>query len=265
MRILTWDTLSPTERFAKTRQILIELAQALDYIHQLGWVHRDITPGNIMIHPDGSIKLMDFGIVKFLGNELTAVGEMIGTVAYMSPEQIKGDQIDARADLYSFGTCLYFMLTGKRPFSARTLPGYLDKHLNHKPTPPQHHTPMVPQDLAFCLYASFGKRSQRSVLLCQPSFVLLGSHRTIFDESTRRSNMGTFLTEMISHIWKRTKAVWLLSKAPMVWAAPHFKEASRLVEKSRLSLHLHQQSISFPSSFLRGPNTLSTTGTCDTK
>ncbi|MEC7987542.1 MAG: protein kinase [Myxococcota bacterium] len=143
-----WGTLTPTARFTKARHILIQITKALDYIHQLGWVHRDITPGNIMILTTGDIKIMDFGVVKIPGNELTAVGEMIGTVAYMSPEQIKGEQVDARADLYSLGTCLYLMLTGKRPFSARTLPGYLDKHLNHKPTPLHQHSPMVPQDLS---------------------------------------------------------------------------------------------------------------------
>ena len=100
-KVTAWTALSPTERFARARSILIQMARALDYIHYLGWVHRDISPANIMIMPDDTVKLMDFGVVKIPGTELTIVGEVIGTVAYISPEQIKNDAVDPRADLYS--------------------------------------------------------------------------------------------------------------------------------------------------------------------
>lgn len=145
--ILSWATISPTERFAKARSILIQMAKALDYIHYLGWVHRDISPANIMILPNNIVKLMDFGVVKIPGTELTVVGEVIGTVAYISPEQIKNDAVDPRADLYSLGACLYLMLTGERPFRSRTLSGFLTKHLKEKPTPPSSFFPMIPNDL----------------------------------------------------------------------------------------------------------------------
>lgn len=142
-----WMRLPSTERFAKTRHVLLQMASALDHIHQHGWIHRDVTPANIMLLDDGSVKLMDFGVIKIPGTEQTMAGEMIGTIAYMAPEQIKNQSLDARTDLYSLGASLYLMLTGKRPFSARTLAGYITKHLTEIPEPPSAFSPLIPIDL----------------------------------------------------------------------------------------------------------------------
>ena len=111
--ISEWMRLSSTERFARARHVLLQVTAALDHIHQHGWIHRDVTPANIMLLEDGSVKLMDFGVVKIPGNEQTVAGEVIGTVAYMAPEQIKNQSLDSRTDLYSLGATLYLMLTGK--------------------------------------------------------------------------------------------------------------------------------------------------------
>ena len=138
-----WRNLPPAERFRKADAILIQLARALAYIHSRGMVHRDVTPSNIMIASDGSAKLMDFGVVKEPGGDLTVVGEVVGTIAYISPEQISGTEIDARADLYSLGAVYYLMLTGRRPFNARTLAGYMDKHLNRPVRPPRELAPTL--------------------------------------------------------------------------------------------------------------------------
>jgi tetratricopeptide (TPR) repeat protein len=137
----------PNERFGRIEHILAQLTHALAYIHDRGIIHRDITPGNIMVRPDDSITLMDFGVVKDLGADLTAVGELVGTVAYISPEQIRGDTLDARADLYSLGTVLYLLLTGKRPFKAHSLQGYLEQHLHQNPKRPQEIDPLIPTRL----------------------------------------------------------------------------------------------------------------------
>lgn len=135
-------------RWSRARSILIDIARALDYVHQRGLVHRDITPSNLRILPDGSAKLMDFGVVKEVGqSELTAHGELLGTVAWIAPEQIGGGRVDARTDLYALGAVFYFMLTGRRPFNARTLAGYLDKHLHRPPRPPRELMPGVPHEL----------------------------------------------------------------------------------------------------------------------
>ena len=133
----------PNERFERIEHILAQLCSALTYIHDRGLIHRDITPGNIMIRDDDTVTLMDFGVVKDLGTDMTAAGELIGTVAYIAPEQIRGEPLDARADLYSVGTVLYSFLTGKKPFQAHSLQGYLEKHLHQMPKRPQALDPLV--------------------------------------------------------------------------------------------------------------------------
>ncbi len=140
-----WRSLPPAERFRRARKVLIELARALEYIHARGLVHRDVTPSNIMMQPSGHVKLMDFGVVKDPGQDLTTVGEVVGTVAYIAPEQISGGAVDERADLYSLGAVFYLLLTGRRPFNARSLAGYMDKHLNRPPRPPRELVPTIPE------------------------------------------------------------------------------------------------------------------------
>lgn len=149
-----WQELPAAERFERARHVLVQVARALEYVHLRGLVHRDVTPANIMLLParpgevHGAVKLMDFGVVKESGvSEFTAHGEVLGTVAYIAPEQINGERIDARTDLYSLGAVLYLMLTGRRPFNARTLAGYLDKHLHRPPRPPHELAPGVPPEL----------------------------------------------------------------------------------------------------------------------
>ena len=98
--------------------IAIQICHALDYAHMRGLIHRDIKPSNIMIKRNGEVKLMDFGIAQSRNLEsLTMPGTLIGTPAYMSPEQVLGQQLDARSDIFSFGIVLYEMLTGVKPFT----------------------------------------------------------------------------------------------------------------------------------------------------
>ncbi len=140
-----WQQLPPSERFRRARKVLIAVARALEHIHERGLVHRDVTPSNVMLLPGGRVKLMDFGVVKEPGDDLTTVGEVIGTIAYIAPEQIQGGLIDARADLYSMGAVFYLMLTGRRPFNARTTAGYMNKHLHGEVRPPRALVPTIPE------------------------------------------------------------------------------------------------------------------------
>ncbi len=115
-------------------RIIKEIAKILARVHKRGILHRDIKPSNIIIKEDGSIKLIDFGLAQTLSLEnITLAGEVIGTPAYMSPEQISGKPIDFRSDIFSLGVVAYELLTGKNPFVADTLTGVLNKVLNHKP------------------------------------------------------------------------------------------------------------------------------------
>ena len=101
---------------SKVLKVISSVAQALDYAHENGVVHRDIKPANIMILNNGDVKVTDFGIARVMESSKTQTGVILGTPSYMSPEQIDGQKVDGRSDLFSLGIVLYELLTGKKPF-----------------------------------------------------------------------------------------------------------------------------------------------------
>ncbi len=121
---------------------------ALSYAHRQHIIHRDIKPANMMLTPQGLVKLMDFGIARSSEDHgLTATGASLGSLPYMSPEQIMGSSVDARADLYSVGVSLYEMVTGRRPFEADSQYSVMAAHLQKAPTPPIELHPGLPATL----------------------------------------------------------------------------------------------------------------------
>src|SRR5690606_9894436 len=104
--------------FRSALSLLAQMASALAVVHEVGVLHRDLKPGNVMMRRDGSLALIDFGLAKqvAVAPDITAAGEIFGTPYYMSPEQGHGRELDERSDLYSLGVIFYEMLTGKKPF-----------------------------------------------------------------------------------------------------------------------------------------------------
>jgi serine/threonine protein kinase len=116
--------------------LLKQIAVALDYAHSQGIVHRDIKPANIIITPQGRAKITDFGIAKLAGTQITLPGESPGTPSYMSPEQVSGEIVDGRSDLFSLGIILYGILTGEKPFTGESASAVTFKIAYKEPEPP---------------------------------------------------------------------------------------------------------------------------------
>lgn len=116
-------------------EVVVQVCRGLFYAHERGIVHRDVKPSNIRLLEDGTAKIMDFGIAKLGASGLTKTGMMVGTVNYMSPEQIRGEVLDGRSDLFSVGVILYELLSGRRPFPGDSPTSVLYKIIN-EPAPP---------------------------------------------------------------------------------------------------------------------------------
>ena len=139
----------------RAAEICADVCSALIAAHARGLIHRDIKPGNVMLTPEGKVKVMDFGIARATTSEtITQTAAVVGTAQYISPEQAQGQTVDYRSDLYSVGCCLYEMLTGTVPFTGATPVAIAYRHVREDPTPPRMLNPDVPAPLeAICLKA----------------------------------------------------------------------------------------------------------------
>lgn len=175
MRLLTGGSLSqrldeattgkrPLPSFQEIANLLKQLGSALDYAHERGVIHRDIKPNNVMFDESGSAYLVDFGIAKLVAEAssktsatLTGTGAMVGTPAYMAPEQWLGQELTPAADQYGLGIMVYSMIVGRLPFEAPTLYALINQHLHDAPTPPQQWRTDVPDRVTVVISRALAK------------------------------------------------------------------------------------------------------------
>ncbi len=148
----------------KGQDILKQAATGLAFMNAKGWVHRDVKPDNILVASSGDVRLIDFALAQRIPTGMARFfrrkSKPQGTRSYMSPEQIRGQPLDGRADVYSFGATCYEMVTGRPPFRGASSQDLLNKHITEKPISPRHYNPEVTEEFADLVLRMLAKKKE---------------------------------------------------------------------------------------------------------
>lgn len=209
MRFMTGGTLQDrlkrsTLGRSEAIRLMEQIALALDFAHDQGIIHRDLKPGNILLDESGNAYLADFGLAKSVGGtrDLTATGSVLGSPAYMSPEQARGDKLDRRSDVYSFAVLVYQALSGRLPFDSDDAWGYITKHLSEAPAPIRKYAPDLSVAVEDVLAAGLAKdreaRPDRATDLIssvrEAMSAPAGERRTVTQSATRAGGAAAAVT-----------------------------------------------------------------------
>ncbi|MCP5245853.1 MAG: protein kinase [Burkholderiales bacterium] len=185
----------------KAVEYAIAALEGLEYAHQLGIVHRDLKPSNIMVHDQGTVKIMDFGIARILGKaRLTKTGNFIGTLEYTPPEQIQGKEGDARSDIYSLGAVLYEMLTGNTLFTGTTEFELMNAQIKEKPRALRKLKPEIPAKLEKIVLQAVEKDPAKR-------FTSAKEFSTALQQLVRESGHEPKSPGSLAYFWKNYPAV----------------------------------------------------------
>ena len=154
----------PVERIIPVYE---QVCGALDLAHTHKIIHRDVKPANIMILNSGIVKMTDFGIAKMLATGMTQAGQILGTPNYMSPEQVRGRQIDGRSDIFSLGVILYELVTGEKPFGGQNITTVIYRIINENPIPPRELDSTIHPGLSYVIQKALAKSPEERYQTCR--------------------------------------------------------------------------------------------------
>jgi serine/threonine protein kinase len=212
-------------------QLGLELAEALDCAHGQGVVHRDLKPANILITEEGHAKIADFGVAKLNLSNQTLGGRTLGTPAYMSPEQLSGDPVDGRSDLFSLGVVLYAALTGYRPFQGNSAMTVAFKVVNRKPIPATVLDTQLPTELDYIISRAMAKDPAQRYQRGMEMFLDIQDLREGRELWSKAKEPGSTANQAISE--KGQAGISIKSRAALGDKSHESNTAAKLVDKMR--------------------------------
>jgi len=173
--------------------IFQQVASALDHAHEHHIIHRDVKPANIMVLDSGLVKVTDFGIAKVLSTDtgMTYSGQILGTPNYMSPEQVKGERVDGRSDIFALGVILYELVTGQKPFGGQNVTTVMYKIINEAPTSPLEVDPAIHAGLAYITNRALAKRPEDRYQTCRELADDLANYRNLVKSAAASETVVT--------------------------------------------------------------------------